>query len=153
MSHLGVAVLGTAVLHPPNRWIGKGTQPRLCSHGSLRRTQSSHVHKPIRRWEPVTAQMRGVAAQTGASPADVRVGLGAGATKWVPAQMRETAYLGVASLGVAVLGGAVGLKSNTPMWQSPETLKARSRPICGSYAAAGAASVVRAQMVHCLVSR
>ena len=65
--------------------------------------------------------------------------------------MRETAYLGVASLGVAVLGGAVGLKSITSMWQALETLKAKSWRRCGSYAAAGAASVVQAQMVHCLV--
>jgi hypothetical protein len=54
---LGTAVLGTAVLHSPNRWIGKGTRPRLRLHGELRRTQSSDVRKPIRRSEPVAAQM------------------------------------------------------------------------------------------------
>ena len=52
---LGTTVLGTAVLQPANRWIGKGTRPRLRLHGSLRCTQSSYVHTSHRRWEPVTA--------------------------------------------------------------------------------------------------
>jgi hypothetical protein len=46
----------------------------------------------------------------------------------VLAQMGEMAYLGVAALGLAVLGVGVGLKSNTPMRQAPELLiKSRRR--------------------------
>jgi hypothetical protein len=41
------------------------------------------------------------------------------------------------AVGADVLGGAVGLKSNTPIRQALETLKAKSRCRCGSYAAPG----------------